>query len=200
MDGMTSNDDDTLVGDMESNDYDTFVGDMESNEVDTLLAPYEGLEFSTHEDAYIYYNSYAKKKGFGIRREAFDKLRSNPSKIVSRTYVCNKAGWKKLSDKREFGKLVQRKPDTRVGCGAKMKIRLTSTNKWVVQKFVEEHSNHELTSPDKVLMHYSHKQKHRSGPIRKAMGDLSDVGMGPSNIARVLNVGYEVNDGVRITP
>lgn len=77
--------------------------------------PYIGKEFNSHEDAYRYYNAYAMKMGFGIRRESMDKSRklSTPGLIVSRTFVCSKAGRKKLSDKRQLGKLVHRRPDTR---------------------------------------------------------------------------------------
>ncbi|XP_020270767.1 protein FAR1-RELATED SEQUENCE 7-like [Asparagus officinalis] len=78
-------------------------------------APYEGKEFATLEEAYNYYNSYAKKMGFGIRKETADKSRKT-REIISQVFVCNKAGRKRLSDKRDCGKLVNRRPDTRVDC------------------------------------------------------------------------------------
>lgn len=90
----------------------TFVGD----------APCEDMEFPTEEDAYLYYNSYARKMGFGIRKEKIEKSRGDPSKVISRTFVCNKTGKKCLSDKRDYGKAITRRQDTRVGCGAKLKI------------------------------------------------------------------------------
>src|SRR4051812_39227169 len=35
--------------------------------------PYEGKEFVTQEDAYNFYNAYARKTGFRIRKEAGSK-------------------------------------------------------------------------------------------------------------------------------
>lgn len=125
-------------------------------------APYEGLEFATDAEAYDYYNSYARKTGFGIRKEAADKSRKVSVGIIGRTFVCNKAGRKRLLDKRERGKRVNRRPDTRVGCPARMTVRLTRSKTWVVAKFVGEHQNHELSSPSEVLNHYSHKPKHQT--------------------------------------
>lgn len=154
--------------------------------------PYVGKEFSSHEDAYHYYNAYALKMGFGIRRESMDKSRkaSTPGIVVSRTFVCNKAGRKK-SDKRQLGKLVHRRPDTRVGCPARMNIKLSTSNTWMVHKFIEEHQNHQLCSSDKVAHHYSHKQNHRSQITKTWIERCHGAGMCPSHIARVLNVGME---------
>lgn len=116
----------------------------------TVETPYEGMEFATDEDAYNCYKLYAQTVGFGIRKENFDKSRKASVGVIARTYVCNRAGRKRLSDKRECGKLVHRRPDTRVGCTAMIKIKLTPSNTWVVSKFVEQHKYHDPTSSDKA--------------------------------------------------
>lgn len=156
--------------------------------------PYIGLEFRTHDEAYNYYNSYAFQYGFGIRKESIDKSRSDPNRVISRTFVCNKAGKKRMTDKRELGKLIIRKPDKRVGCGAKMKIKWTTLDTWVVTKFVGEHT-HDITSPNKVIHHYSHRKQHRTMVARSYIQRLSEEGITASNISRVLNVTYGSQDG-----
>src|SRR4051812_5401139 len=85
--------------------------------------PLNGKEFLTQEDAYNFYNAYARKIGFGIRKEAGWKSAKHGG-YVSRLFVCNKAGTKK-PDKRNYCKLVNHRPETRVGCSACMQIKLT---------------------------------------------------------------------------
>lgn len=117
----------------------------------TVETPYEGMEFARDGDAYNHYKLYAQMVGFGIRKENFDKSRKASRGVIARTYVCNRAGRKRFSDKRECGKLVHRRPDTRVDCTAMMKIKLTPSNVWVVSKFVEQHKNHDPSSSDKAM-------------------------------------------------
>ncbi|XP_020243558.1 protein FAR-RED ELONGATED HYPOCOTYL 3-like [Asparagus officinalis] len=124
---------------------------------------------------------------FGIRKKSADKSRKT-REIISQVFVCNKTGRKRLSDKRECGKLVNRHPDTRVDCPARMKIKLTSSKTWIVTKFEAEHPTHLLSSPDKVFNHYSHRQSHRSKTCKRIIDNLSEEGMAPSTIARVYNV------------
>lgn len=114
--------------------------------------PYKGMEFLTQEEAYSYYKLYAQKSGFGVRKASTHKTRKASKEVIGRTFVCNKEGRKRLSDKRECGKTVHRRPDSRVGCNAKMNIWLTPSKTWVVSKFVGEHQNHELSSSDKVSL------------------------------------------------
>lgn len=154
----------TLVNGNE-NENASFAGDV----------PYKGLEFPTDVEAYNYYNSYARKIGFGIRKEAADKSRKSSVGIIGRTFVCNRAGRKSLSDKREGGKSVSRRPDTRVGCPAKMTVRLTPSKTWMVAKFVGEHKNHELSSPSKVSNHYSHKLKNQRQECTNCTGSSRKV-------------------------
>lgn len=117
------------------------------------VRPYVGMEFSTHNEAYSYYDTYAKENGFKIRREALDKSRKVSKTVISRVFSCNRSGKKRLTDRREIGKCINRRPDTRVGCAAKMRIKLTASNTWMISKFVEEHTNHDLTIYDKSSNH-----------------------------------------------
>ncbi|XP_020274618.1 protein FAR1-RELATED SEQUENCE 5-like [Asparagus officinalis] len=109
------------------------------------ITPFEGKEFISDKDAYNYYNAYAKKIGFGIRKDTLEKSKKASGEIISRTFVCNKAGKKKVPRENESGIINNRRPETRLNCDAKMKIRLTSSKTWKVTKFIAEHI-HALTS------------------------------------------------------
>ncbi|XP_020268731.1 protein FAR1-RELATED SEQUENCE 5-like [Asparagus officinalis] len=161
------------------------------------ITPFEGKEFISDEDAYHYYNAYAKKFGFGIRKDTLEKSKKASGKILSRTFVCNKAG-RKVPRENESGIIINRRPETRINCDAKLKIRLTSSKRWKVTKFIAEHV-HALTSPDKVAHHYSHKQRHRSKTCRSFIDSLHEEGMKPSTINRVVNVFFKGEDDERVT-
>ena len=62
-----------------------------------------GKQFFTDEEAYNFYNSYARNRGFGLRRKGIDKSRRPPHKVICRKFCCNKEGLKKLCDKRQDG-------------------------------------------------------------------------------------------------
>ncbi|XP_015935556.3 LOW QUALITY PROTEIN: protein FAR1-RELATED SEQUENCE 1 [Arachis duranensis] len=61
--------------------------------------------------------------------------------ITQDSSVCNKEGYR-MPDKRE--KIVRQRAETRVGCRAMILVRKVSSGKWVVTKFVKEHT-HPLT-------------------------------------------------------
>lgn len=103
-------------------------------------ALYIGKEFDTYEEAYGFYNSYAKLKGFGIRK-GHTYWSKKKDTIISRTYVCNKEGFKNIKDRRQDGEDVHPLADTRVGCKARMVISLDrSSEKWRVRTSDDEYN------------------------------------------------------------
>ena len=132
-----------------------------------------GKQFSTNDEAYNFYNSYARNRGFCVRRKGIDKSRRPPHEFICRKFYCNKEGMKKFPDKRQDRLTVNRRIDTRVKCPGEMHVRLhllPHQRFWVVTKFIDSHS-HELSSPDKVHHHYYH-QTHRSKISRSIMSNL----------------------------
>ncbi|XP_020253941.1 protein FAR1-RELATED SEQUENCE 5-like [Asparagus officinalis] len=160
--------------------------------------PFEGKEFQTDNDAYNCYNAYAKKIRFGIHKDTFEKSKKDSRKILLRTFVCDKAMRKRASTKNASGLIINRRSETKVGYGAKMTIRLTSSKAWKVTKFISEHV-YPLTSPDKVMHHHSHKQRHLSKHCISLTELLHEEGMQPSNIKKLLNVGYQGQDVEQVT-
>jgi len=147
-----------------------------------------GKQFFMDDEAYNFYNSYARNRGFDVRRKGIDMLQRPPHEVICRKFCYNKEGVKKLCDKRQDGLTVNHRIDTRVACPAEMHVCLRflfDRRSWVVTKFVDSHS-HKLLSPNKVHHYYSH-QTHRSKISRSIMSKLVDVGIRPSNISRVVN-------------
>lgn len=102
--------------------------------------PYIGQEFESEAEAHAFYNTYATKVGFIIRVSKLSRSRRDGS-AIGRALVCNKEGFR-MPDKRE--KIVRQRVETRVGCRAMILVRKVSSGKWVVTKFVKEHT-HPLT-------------------------------------------------------
>ncbi|XP_020249425.1 protein FAR1-RELATED SEQUENCE 5-like [Asparagus officinalis] len=166
-------------------------GEDNLNSVD----PYIGMEFSTHEEAYNFYNAYARLKGFGVRKGHTAWSRKKDA-ILSRIFVCDKEGFKSLKDKREDGRNVIRKFDTRCGCNARMVIGLDrSTEKWVVRKLNSKHNGHPLTTPTRVKKHYSHRTLHRAQSTKRLIDTLDNQGLRPSAICKVVDVAHGNEQG-----
>ncbi|KAB2622906.1 protein FAR1-RELATED SEQUENCE 5 [Pyrus ussuriensis x Pyrus communis] len=102
--------------------------------------PYVGQEFETEAAAHAFYNAYATHVGFIIRVSKLSRSRRDGS-AIGRALVCNKEGYR-MPDKRE--KIVRQRAETRVGCRAMILVRKVTSGKWVVTKFVKEHT-HTLT-------------------------------------------------------
>ncbi|XP_023751002.1 protein FAR1-RELATED SEQUENCE 5 [Lactuca sativa] len=102
--------------------------------------PYIGQEFESEASAHAFYNAYATKVGFVIRVSKLSRSRRDGT-AIGRALVCNKEGFR-MPDKRE--KIVRQRVETRVGCRAMVLVRKVSSGKWVITKFVKEHT-HPLT-------------------------------------------------------
>ncbi|XP_058071011.1 protein FAR1-RELATED SEQUENCE 5-like [Magnolia sinica] len=114
--------------------------------------PKLGMEFSSEESAYNFYNNYAKKIGFSARRGWIQK--SDEDVMVFRQFCCSKEGRKR--EKKQTDLVRSTRPITRTNCKASMMIKLQKNGKYSVNKFVAEH-NHEVVTPTKVHMLRSHR-------------------------------------------
>ncbi|XP_028122797.1 uncharacterized protein LOC114319926 [Camellia sinensis] len=99
--------------------------------------PYLNQEFEPEAEAYAFYNAYATRVGFVIRVSKLSRSRHDGS-AIGRALVCNKERFR-MPDKRE--KIVRQRTETRVGCRAMILVRKVSSGKWVVTKFVKEHTH-----------------------------------------------------------
>ncbi|XAR50529.1 hypothetical protein NMG60_11004879 [Bertholletia excelsa] len=120
--------------------------------------PVVGMEFDSYDDAYNYYNCYAKELGFAIRVKSSWTKRNSKEKRGA-VLCCNCEGFKTI---KEAG---SRRKETRTGCLAMIRLRLVESNRWRVDEVKLEH-NH-LFDPERAQNSKSHKKMDAAGEKRK---------------------------------
>ncbi|KAL3598238.1 hypothetical protein D5086_006156 [Populus alba] len=119
--------------------------------------PFVGMEFESYDDAYNYYNCYAKDLGFAIRVKSSWTKRNSKEKRGA-VLCCNCEGFKTSKE------VHSRRKETRTGCLAMLRLRLVESNRWRVDEVKLEH-NH-LFDPERAQNSKSHK-KMDAGAKRK---------------------------------
>ncbi|KAG6404250.1 hypothetical protein SASPL_136495 [Salvia splendens] len=114
-----------------------------------FLPPMVGLEFESFDEAYDFYNVYAKRQGFGIR-VSNSWFRSKRRERYRAKLSCSSAGFKKKSEANNP------RPETRTGCPAMLIIKLVDAQRWRIVE-VELAHNHPL-SPESMRFYKSHKK------------------------------------------
>ncbi|KAK8940987.1 Protein FAR-RED IMPAIRED RESPONSE 1 [Platanthera zijinensis] len=107
------------------------------------------MEFASKEEAYTFYNEYARRAYFGIRKEYGNKCRKTKV-LTSRRFVCDREGLrgKDVCDH----KTNRARAESRCDCDARMTVILNrDTKMYVVSEFVQEH-NHQLHHSSTVHM------------------------------------------------
>ncbi|KAF6175020.1 hypothetical protein GIB67_039568, partial [Kingdonia uniflora] len=105
-----------------------------------------GMEFDSQADAYNFYNLYAGKVGFSVRKYTSSKSQRT-NDVIGRTFCCSLQGFRDGRAKSAEERMRNR-DDTRTDCKARIAIRKRKGDKWVLTQFVEEH-NHNLVPPSK---------------------------------------------------
>ncbi|KAJ1698440.1 hypothetical protein LUZ63_006952 [Rhynchospora breviuscula] len=147
------------------------------------------MQFSLAEKAYIFYNSYAGRVGFSVRKSSKSTSRTGPS---SQRFLCSKEGFCKNQKNFEMPigsvslhKSPQKvKSITRVGCRASLRVRRMKDGIWQVSVFVEEHNHALITSPSK--MSGLRSQKSLSEEEVKMICDLNAQNVEPSKIVEYI--------------
>ncbi|KAJ4963306.1 hypothetical protein NE237_023245 [Protea cynaroides] len=100
--------------------------------------PRVGMEFESETAVHAFYSAYADRVGFVIRWSRLGRSRRDRA-VIAREFVCNKEGFR-VPDKRNK---TESKPraTTRVGCKAMMAAKKLNSGKWVISRFVKEHSH-----------------------------------------------------------
>lgn len=136
---------------------------------DSQLEPNVGVTFNSEEQAFKFYNSYAKRKGFSVRKGHLSRRKDGS--VRDRHYLCSNEGARK-----EHRTHVTKKPRAleRTNCLARIEFKVSRDNIWVINKFLDDH-NHPLASPNKIHMLRSHRKKL---PIQRAfITDMDYVGV-----------------------
>uniref|UniRef100_A0A0A0K8R3 Protein FAR1-RELATED SEQUENCE n=1 Tax=Cucumis sativus TaxID=3659 RepID=A0A0A0K8R3_CUCSA len=119
-----------------------------------FVVPAVGMEFESYEDAYNYYNCYAKEVGFRVRVKN-SWFKRNSREKYGAVLCCSSQGFKRIKDVNRLRK------DTRTGCPAMIRMRLMDSQRWRVLEVSTEH-NHLLGS--KI---YKSMKKMNGGAKRK---------------------------------
>ncbi|WOL11726.1 protein FAR1-RELATED SEQUENCE 5-like [Canna indica] len=136
--------------------------------------PKPGMTFTSEMDAYDFYNSYAKKHGFSVRKSQVE--RRSDGTMRSKKFVCSKQGTREIHRTHVTKKP---KPIERTNCKALIEFKINTNNVWTVSK-VELNHNHQLASPNKVHMLRSHR---KLLPYQKELIDHMDkAGFRPHQI------------------
>uniref|UniRef100_A0A803MBW0 FAR1 domain-containing protein n=1 Tax=Chenopodium quinoa TaxID=63459 RepID=A0A803MBW0_CHEQI len=112
--------------------------------------PFIGQTFESQEEAYMYYNNYAKRHGYVVRKDRSD---TKHGRVVRRDFYCRRGGKKPLKVV-DMSKPQRQKESCRCDFKAHMCIVLKRcfdifSEEWHVTKFVKER-NHELLSYDEM--------------------------------------------------
>ncbi|GMN53200.1 hypothetical protein TIFTF001_022336 [Ficus carica] len=119
-------------------DEDEIQSDLPANE---KRHPEIGMEFSSEEEAYKFYKTYAEEVGFSVRKGKVTRLTDGT--IRKRKFLCSRQGFKlkKISNKTTK---YERK-ETRTGCNAYVQFTIED-GKWIISNFIHDH-NHEFDKP-----------------------------------------------------
>ncbi|CAL9124030.1 unnamed protein product [Musa textilis] len=143
-------------------DYEVPMKDL----VNTKMVPEVDMEFENEDKAYEFYNRYAGMIGFSVRKGWIDK--SSDKITRSRTLVCSREGFRK--DKKGAKEVKKPRPETRIGCPARLTIKLRPSGTYRVTEFVPDH-NHQPAPPS--AMHMLRSQRVLT-EVQAAEADLSD--------------------------
>ncbi|XP_062105553.1 protein FAR1-RELATED SEQUENCE 5-like [Humulus lupulus] len=116
--------------------------------------PKLGMGFDSEDQAYEFYNAYAGRVGFSVRKDYVNRSKIDGA-VASRRFICFREGFRQR-DKRDMNVKRPRK-ETRIGCLAQLVISRQSDGKYRVTHFEEKH-NHELVAPCRIHMLRSQKR------------------------------------------
>ncbi|KAJ3708459.1 hypothetical protein LUZ61_012164 [Rhynchospora tenuis] len=127
----------------EGNLNDKYVDVASLREYDRII----NMTFASENEAFHFFNEYAKREGFSVRRNSTKKDRLQNT-ITFREFCCSRQG----SRAKKYLEMPDRKrpatPISRCDCPVKLCIKLdTKTSRWWVQNFIDDH-NHDLAAPD----------------------------------------------------
>ncbi|KAF5202411.1 Far1-related sequence 5-like [Thalictrum thalictroides] len=140
----------------------------------TFPKPSVGMEFDSLENAYLFYNEYARLVGFSIRR-AKNRRSNIDGELLFQRFCCSKEGQRRKRRENDDGTKVKdgvvvkvrrrNVKSIRVGCSAKLDVKRSTSGRWVIQKFDEEH-NHDYANQG---------EKHLLRSQRRLQGDATDM-------------------------
>ncbi|KAJ0985812.1 hypothetical protein J5N97_004168 [Dioscorea zingiberensis] len=117
--------------------------------------PKVGMVFRSEDEAYEFYNEYAKRKGFSVRKGHI--ARRSDGSVQSRSYLCSKEG-----TRQKHSSYVTRKPRAleRTNCMARIEYKVDRESRWVVSKVILDHNHHLASASTSHMLKSQRKASH----------------------------------------
>ncbi|KAK6144142.1 hypothetical protein DH2020_020962 [Rehmannia glutinosa] len=162
-------------GDDDSNsggEMDAFEHSLVQDDDGIFPEPHVGMEFDSENAAKMFYEDYARHVGFSTRVQ-FDRSKVDGMPAY-REFLCSRDGLKKRAGD---------------SCEAMLRIELRSEHKWVVTKFVKEHS-HTIVNHSKL--HCLRPKRHFAATTNSVAEGLQGMDVVPSGVMYVSMDGNSV--------
>ena len=121
---------------------------MQAPELPSNLIPTIGQQFRTLDEAFYFYNAYAKHAGFGIKKSQNNKYR--------RYLRCVREG--KHESTVNEGERQRDRASRKTGCKACMSLKERADGTCVVKGIIFEHNHMLVLSPSMLVFLHSHKR------------------------------------------
>ncbi|XP_022032940.1 protein FAR1-RELATED SEQUENCE 5-like [Helianthus annuus] len=172
----------------------TFIPD-----VDDSIKPQMHMTFDSLENAFLFYQRYAKVGGFTARKGTQYEPRKGV--LHNKWFLCSKEGTKPLkaidstqevgsSNDNSKSKITRRVPSIRTRCEACIRVKLTPDNLYEVYYFEESHNHSFVAEDDRYLLPENRGINYVQ---EEAVNALSAINVGPVrafNIMRTLYGGF----------
>lgn len=161
--------------------------------VDDLHKPMEGTNYINLNEAYKFYEEYAKIGGFEARKGTQKPTKNNLA-VKIKYFVCSREGFNtkkvvKCSNIEEAvvvhneTKQTRERSSQRCGCEASVRLRITEDGKYILYIFNERH-NHALVKPE-YMVHLKSQRK-LNNFNKRILHKLAEASIGPIVGYRVL--------------
>ncbi|KAJ0816898.1 putative transcription factor FAR family [Helianthus annuus] len=149
------------------------------------IKPRMDMTFTSLDDCYSIYVTYAKACGFSIRKGT-EKINAKGVRYI-KYYMCTRAGVykdKKVDtlDPNQKERLVRSNFFKRTDCGALLCV-IFEVGSWKVYKFVEEH-NHDLV--ERLDKHFLPTERHLTQLQKHVIHNMSKLNLGPVKAFHVM--------------
>ncbi|XP_042457790.1 protein FAR1-RELATED SEQUENCE 5-like [Zingiber officinale] len=120
--------------------------------INSQMEPEVGMVFHSEDQAYHFYNIYAQRKGFSVRKGHLGRRKDGT--VRNRVFLCSNEG---ARQKHSTHITKKAREVVRTNCMARIEFKVSRDGIWVVSKIIYEH-NHPLVRPHKTHLLRSHRR------------------------------------------
>lgn len=129
-------------------------GEVALCEKDKNQEPCEGLLFESEEAARAFYDEYAARVGF-VTRVLSSRKSERDGSIISRGLGCRRGA----NCQKTESAAIQKRDKRREGCTAMILVKRARPGRWIVKKFVRDHTHPLVVSLPKRRSSFDGKDK-----------------------------------------